>query len=232
MNRNVVKENRYMKLITFHDPKNPVAEAFRTIRTNIQFASIDNPLRSIMVTSTGPSEGKSTIIANLAVVMAQSEKKVLLIDADLRKPTVHHTFHIPNRVGLTNLLVGDEEIDQVVQQSELPNLSILTSGPIPPNPAELLSSKKMSRLVEEFVSSYDLVLFDAPPVVAVTDAQILSGYTDGVMLVVNAGKTHREMALKAKQQLEHVQANVIGVILNNKDMKEQGYYYYYYGQQR
>lgn len=223
------KERRIINLVTITNPKLPVAEAFRTLRTNIQFASIDKPLRTIMITSTGPSEGKSTTISNLAVVLAQQDKKVLLVDADLRKPTVHHTFQLPNRVGLTNVLAGGGTIQSAVQKSTFGDLHVLTSGPVPPNPAELLGSKKMSQLVEEVVSEYDYVLFDAPPVVAVTDAQILSSLMDGVLLVVNSGKTHREMALKAKGLLENVQANVIGVVLNQKEVNGEGDYYYYYG---
>ncbi len=225
----IAKEDRHKNLVTLHHSKNPIAEAFRTIRTNIQFSSIDNPLRSIMVTSTGPSEGKSTIISNLAVIMAQSDKKVLLVDADMRKPITHQIFRLPNRIGLTNLLIGDEEQETVIEKNDVPNLSILTSGPIPPNPAELLNSNKMAQLVESLETQYDIVLFDAPPVLAVTDAQILSGFVDGVILVINAGKTNREMALKAKHQLDHVKANVIGTVLNNREIKENNYYHYYYG---
>ncbi|WP_245683811.1 CpsD/CapB family tyrosine-protein kinase [Vulcanibacillus modesticaldus] len=224
------KTKRERKLITIYSPKSPISESFRTLRTNIQFASIDQSLKTLMVTSTGPGEGKSTIIANLAVVLAQQEKKVLLVDADMRKPTVHHTFRLPNLVGLTNVLVGNEVLEDAIQETTVNNLNILTSGPIPPNPAELLGSNRMSQLVDEVSSTYDIVLFDAPPVIAVTDAQVLSRIIDGVLLVVHSGKTHREMAIKSKELLENVRANVIGVVLNHKEVKGENYYYYYYGE--
>ncbi|MFV9510449.1 CpsD/CapB family tyrosine-protein kinase [Tepidibacillus sp. LV47] len=221
-------DERYAKLITHHDPKHFVAEAYRMLRTNIQFASIDHPLQTIMVTSSAPLEGKTITASNLAVVMAQADKQVLLVDADLRKPTVHHTFRLPNRLGLTNLLVENRELTEVIQATNIPNLSILTSGPIPLNPAELLNSKKMKRLIEELLSHYDLILFDAPSVLAVTDAQILSNLVDGVLLVVNAGTTNRDVLIKAKRQLDQVHANIIGTILNNKSIEGHSYYYYYY----
>ena len=219
--------DRHTKLITLTHPKSPVSEAFRTLRTNIQFASIDKRLKTIMATSTGPGEGKSTTMANLAIVLAQQEKKILLVDADLRKPTVHHAFRLPNRVGLTSVLAGTESLTNAIQNTGVDHLAILTSGPIPPNPAEILGSKRMQALVEELSAEYEYILFDAPPVLAVTDAQILSGIMDGVVLVIHSGKTHRDMAMKAKQLLENVQANVIGVVMNHRDQKENNNYYYY-----
>ncbi len=151
------------------------------------------------------------------------------MDADLRKPTIHHTFRLPNWLGLTNLLVEGRDLSEAIQISSVPNLSILTSGPIPPNPAELLGSKKMNRLVEQLKSMYDLVLFDTPPILAVTDSQILSQQIDGALLVVSSGTTEKEMAVKAKQLLEQVKANVLGVVLNNQKEKRNEHYYYYYG---
>jgi protein-tyrosine kinase len=219
-------------LITISNPKSPISESFRTLRTNIQFASVDRELKTIMATSTGPSEGKSTTIANLAVVMAQSEKKVILVDTDLRKPTVHHTFGLQNRTGLTSYLAGQDSLDAILQETDLPNLSVITSGPIPPNPAELLGSKAMERFIEELSFNYDQILFDTPPVIAVTDAQILAAKLDGVLLVIDAGNTNKDVALKAKTSLENVKANILGVVLNNKKMQGDSYYYYYYGGKR
>jgi capsular exopolysaccharide synthesis family protein len=216
-------------LITHVNPKSPISESYRTLRTNIQFSAIDEDLKVLMVTSAGPGEGKSTTIANLAVAYAQSDKKVLLIDADLRKPTIHHTFIVTNRWGLTNLLTNQAVIEEVIRSSSIPNLDILTSGPIPPNPSEILSSKRMNTLLEELKKRYDIILVDSPPAIAVTDAQILATRCDGVILVVDSGKVKREIAMKAKANLEHVQARLLGVVLNNVDRKNKDTYYYYYG---
>lgn len=216
-------------LITLENSKSPISESYRTLRTNIQFASVDSELKTIMVTSSGPAEGKSTTIANLAVVMGQAEKKVLLIDGDLRKPTVHHTFDLTNRKGLSTYLAGQDRLEDVIQKTGQPYVNIITSGPIPPNPAELLNSKAMTRFLEEVSRQYDQVLIDTPPVIAVTDAQVLASKVDGVILVVNAGKTNKDIVVKAKQQLQHVKANLLGVVLNKKEMKGDSYYYYYGG---
>jgi capsular exopolysaccharide synthesis family protein len=217
-------------IITHENPKSPVSEAYRALRTNIQFSAIDEELRVIMVTSAGPGEGKSTTINNLAVAYAQSDKKVLLIDADLRKPTLHSTFNVTNRWGLTNLLTNQVGLEEVVHQTEIANLDILTSGPIPPNPSEILASKRLVTLLEELKKRYDLIFIDTPPAIAVTDAQIVSTKCDGVILVVDSGKVKRDIAMKAKANLEHVKARMLGVVLNNVDRKNKdSYYYYYYG---
>ncbi|MFC4769453.1 CpsD/CapB family tyrosine-protein kinase [Effusibacillus consociatus] len=222
-NRNL-REN---KLVTVINPKSPISEAYRTLRTNIQFSNIDKELKTIMVTSSGPAEGKTTTASNLAVVMSQDHKRVLLVDCDLRRPTVHHAFAVPNRIGVTNVLIGSTALDLAVQSGPIDNLQILPSGPIPPNPAELLSSKRMGNLLDELQDQYDLVLLDAPPVLAVTDAQILASKVDGVLLVVKSGHTDRGMALKAKAMLDNVHANIMGIVLNNRKANR-GHYYYYY----
>jgi capsular exopolysaccharide synthesis family protein len=216
-------------LIAMTNPKSPISEQYRTIRTNIEFSQIDREIRTLMVTSTGPGEGKSTTVANLATVFAQQGKQVLLIDADLRKPTVHYTFRLQNTTGLTNVLTRQLTLKEAVFKSKIPNLYLLPSGPIPPNPAELLGSKMMKDLLDELKEEYDVVLFDTPPVLAVTDAQILANRCDGTILVVSSGKTENENALKGKELLEKANANVIGVVLNNKKL-EKGNYYYYYGE--
>ena len=215
------------KLITKLSPKSPISEQYRTIRTNIQFSSIDKEVRSLIVTSSGPGEGKSTTIANLAVVFAQQGKTVLLVDTDMRKPTVHYTFNLTNTFGLTNVLTKQTGLMEAVNRSDEKNLFVLTSGPIPPNPAELMGSKAMDEFLETAYQEFDLVLFDTPPVLAVTDAQILANRCDGTILVVSSGKTEIEQATKAKELLLAANAKILGVVLNNKKMKENQYYYYY-----
>ncbi|WP_106406383.1 CpsD/CapB family tyrosine-protein kinase [Bacillus marinisedimentorum] len=223
-----IRELKQRSLIAHHDKKSPISEQYRTIRTNIEFASIDEDLRTIMVTSSGPGEGKSTTAANVATVFAQQGKKVLLIDGDMRKPTVHYTFQLQNMYGLSNVLTGQKEITEAVNFSEVTDLFILTCGPIPPNPAELMGSRNMQRFLEEAKGIYDLIIFDTPPVLAVTDAQILANQCDGTILVTSSGKTEIEAAQKAKDLLEHAKGKLLGVVLNNKP-QQQGNYYYYYG---
>lgn len=227
MSRSIDKKR---PIITLTNPKSPISEAYRTLRTNIQFSAIDEDLKVIMVTSAGPGEGKSTTAANLAVAYAQAEKKVLLVDADLRKPTLHHTFYISNRRGLTNMLTGQASPDQVIVASDIEHLDLLPSGPIPPNPSEILASKRMKAKLDELAAIYDVVIIDTPPALAVTDAQIVATRCDGVVLVIDQGKVKREIAMKAKANLDHVKARILGVVLNNVNPKNgETYYYYYYG---
>ncbi|MFD2639160.1 CpsD/CapB family tyrosine-protein kinase [Piscibacillus salipiscarius] len=214
-------------LIARDQVKSPITEQYRTIRTNMEFANIDQDLKSVLLTSTGPSEGKSLTAANLAIVFAQQGKRVLLIDADLRKPTVHYTFRLNNTFGLSNYLVGDYQLEKVVQQTNVESLDIMTCGPIPPNPSELLGSKAMKSLLKESNDVYDLVVFDTPPVLAVTDSQILANLVDGVLLVVRSKQTEKEAAKKAKDLLNKAEANILGAVLNDRDIKDGGYYYYY-----
>ncbi|MGD6942430.1 CpsD/CapB family tyrosine-protein kinase [Cytobacillus gottheilii] len=219
--------NSKRKLITKNDPKSPIAEQYRTIRTNIQFSAIDEEIRTILVTSSGPGEGKSTTVANLAVVFAQQGKRVLLVDADLRKPTVHYTFNTLNTTGLTNVLTNQMSLMEAVKANDEKNLYILPCGPIPPNPSELLGSKAMTRVMDEALNEFDIILFDTPPVLAVTDAQILANKCEGTIIVVGSGKTEKEQLLKSKELLTAAQAKILGVVLNNKKMKETDNYYYY-----
>ncbi len=214
-------------LITKLNPKSPISEQYRTIRTNIQYASVDNDIKSLLVTSSGPSEGKSTTIANLAVVYAQTGKKVLLIDADLRKPTVHYTFRLDNLRGLSNILVGEHTLDETVNPSDVENLDVISCGPIPPNPSELLASRKMAAFIREATTAYDIVIFDTPPVLAVADAQILANVVDGSLLVVRSEHTELEAAQKAKEILEPAKAKLLGTVLNGREKKASNYYYYY-----
>ncbi|WP_260681900.1 CpsD/CapB family tyrosine-protein kinase [Alkalicoccobacillus porphyridii] len=204
----------------------PISEQYRTIRTNIEYSSVDKDLRSFVVTSAGPSEGKSTTVANLAIVMAQNGQKVLVVDADMRRPTVHYTFAIPNTRGLTNVLSKQTSLEEASQQTTIENLFILTCGPIPPNPAELINSQMMEIVLREALEQFDVVFFDAPPVMAVTDAQLLANKADGTIIVTSSGKTDREELIKTKELLTKTNANLLGVILNNKPVDEKNYYYY------
>lgn len=216
-----------VSLITIADKTSPIAEQYRTIRTNIQFASADRKIQTIVVTSSGPSEGKSTTAANIAVVFANSGQRVLLVDADMRKPTVHKTFGLTNEVGLSKVLSSNNSVLEMAQPSMVDNLSILTSGPKPPNPSELLGSTRMNQVIEEARHLYDVIIFDMPPVVTVTDAQIMASKADGTLLVVRENVTRKDALTKAKDLLEMVQARVLGVVYNGtKDVKDQSYYYY------
>lgn len=220
-------------IISLTDPKSPTTEAFRTLRTNIQFSSVDKKLKTIIVTSSTPSEGKSTIAVNLAGIMAQGEEKVLLIDCDLRKPRVHRLFGISNSKGLTNILVGDNVVEEVAYKYEgLENFEIITSGPIPPNPAELLGSKRMNMFLQTVKEEYDMVILDTSPVGVVTDSAVLSTIADGILLVAAAGQTDIEKVVRGKELLDKVGANIIGTILNKvpiggKSYYQYGYYSYY-----
>ncbi|MDQ1000325.1 capsular exopolysaccharide synthesis family protein [Neobacillus niacini] len=215
------------KLIANLDPKSPISEQYRTIRTNVQYSSIDKELKTLMVTSSGPAEGKSTTAANLAVVFAQLGKKVLLVDADLRKPTVHRSFGVNNLFGFTTVLTKQATLASTVLDTEEKDLYILTSGPIPPNPAELLSSKSMEQFIEEAKEQFDYVLFDTPPLLAVADPQILANKVDASIFVVYSGRTEIDQAKKAKELLQNAQSKLVGVVLNHKELKNNEYYYYY-----
>ncbi len=223
-------------IIANNNPKSPSAEAYRILRTNIQFTNVDKTIKSIVVTSPGPGEGKSTIIVNLAITMAYNNKKVLLIDTDLRKPNIHTFFELDNSKGITNILSEDVEYVKIMQHTDIRNLYILASGPIPPNPSELLGSQKMKILLNEVKDEYDMVLFDSPPVCLVTDAAVLSTIVDGVILVCASRQTTIENAKSAKALLNKVNANILGVVLNKMSIKvgrynkKVSYYYCYEGE--
>ncbi|EXX91444.1 capsular biosynthesis protein [Paenibacillus darwinianus] len=221
---------RSYPLITERNPKSPISEAYKILRTNIQFSNLDVDIQTIMVTSTAMGEGKSTTSANLAVTYAQAGRKVLIIDADLRKPTQHHILRVSNRVGLTSVLSHQCQLDAVLLDTTMDHLSIIPSGPIPPNPSEILASKRMNGLLEDLKSRFDIIIIDTPPVLAVTDAQIMAAQSDGVLMVVDSGKVKKDAALRAKASLDMVGAKLIGVVLNNiSRSRSEGYYTYNYG---
>ena len=218
------------KLITFTDTKSIISEQFRTIRTNITFALPDQEIKTILITSSTPGEGKSTNASNLGVVFAQEGKKVLIVDADMRKPTLHYIFGLFNTVGLSTVLARKSELYDTIQETPIVGLSIISSGPIPPNPAELLSSNNMNTVLEEIKNVYDIIIFDAPPLLSVSDAQILSNKCDGTLLIVHSGVLEKDTVLKAKAILTTAQAKILGVVLNNYKMSSNHKnYYQYYG---
>lgn len=217
------------RLIAAAHPKSHIAEAYRVLRANLQFAGVTRPLHSILVTSAGPGEGKSTTVANLGVVLAQAGKRVILVDSDMRRPSLHKFFEIPNTAGLTNLLLQDDpRLDGYIADTKIENLRVITSGPLPPNPSELLGSQRMKHLAEMLKGEADIVLFDSPPILPVVDAMVLSSIVDGVMLVVDTN-TRRDALARAGAALAQAGANVVGAALNKLRLgRGSGYYYYYY----
>ncbi len=211
-------------------PRSGASEAYRTLRTNIEFASVDAPIRTLLVTSSVPGEGKTVTAANLAIVFAQAGRRVLLVDADLRKPGVHPLFDLPNAHGLTTLLRSDEaDLDAIAHPTEQANLRVLTTGPLPPNPAELMGSQRMRTVLERLKASADLVVFDSPPLQAVTDAAILSSFLDGTLFVIDAGHSRRRAVRLAREALARAGANVLGVALNRIPARADSDYASYYG---
>jgi len=212
------------------NPRSPVAEAFRSLRTNLEYSSVDNPIRTMLITSPGESEGKSTIATNLAIIEAQSGKNVMIIDADMRRPKVHVLFNKSNRRGLSDVITGKLGIDDVVKTyDQIDNLSIITCGTIPPNPSELLGSERMSQTLQDLVERFDLVIIDTPPMI-VSDAQILSGKVDGVIFVVIPGQTRAIAALRPIEELNRIGSHVLGIVANKIPKSRSDYYggYNYY----
>ena len=228
-----------VRLITNENAKSPVSEAYRTIRTNIQFSqAAGKELKTILMTSPTPNEGKSTTISNLGVVMAQSGKKVCLVDCDFRNPTQHKIFKLKN-VGMSNAIVG-KELAEVIQKTDIENLSVIASGPVAPNPSELLGSERMTELLGELSAQFDYVLIDTPPIMPVTDAAVMANKVDGVIMLLESGAVAPQAAVEAKTRLEQAGAHILGVVLNKVDVAaghygyggygKNGYgYYYYYG---
>jgi non-specific protein-tyrosine kinase len=247
------------KLVAMLHPRSPIVEAYRVLRTNIQFSTVDNPARTLMVTSPNPVEGKSVTLANLAVVMAQAGLKVIAVDSDLRRPVLHRIFALSNSHGLSDAILnshGGQEsnlraaasedpspslasdgrgagsakskpgVAEHLRPTEVENLWVLPSGPQPPNPAELLGSRRMQNIIRELQGQADVILFDSPPVLAVTDAAVLATQVDAVVMVNQAGRTRRSMAQRGVEELRRVGANLLGVVLNRLSPGQDGYYYY------
>jgi succinoglycan biosynthesis transport protein ExoP len=221
---------RSTDLVCLHSPKSTASESYRGLRTNILFSSAGSAPQVILVTSPGPREGKTITTANLAIAMAQSGSRVALIDCDLRRPKIHSLFGVARDRGITNLLVGSDGIEKTVVHSQIPNLDLVLSGPLPPNPSEMLGSERMADLVKDLRKRYDRILIDSPPITAVTDSIILSKYVDGVVLVIRAGDTVRDVAKNSLNQLQAVGAHILGGVLNAVDIGKDKYYYYYYYQ--
>lgn len=216
------------ELITITKPLSPISESYRTLRTNIKFSSVDKDIKVIVVTSSGPGEGKSTTASNLAVVMAQAGNKTVIIDCDQRKPRLHKVFNLSNERGISDVLAKEIKFEDALQDTGVKDLTMITSGTKPPNPAELLASGAMKEFLESLKDKYDSIIIDTPPIVAVTDAQLLSRHADGCILVVASAQADRDAAMKAKELLEKVDAKILGIVLNKVDGSHKGYYGAYY----
>ncbi|MEW5980694.1 MAG: polysaccharide biosynthesis tyrosine autokinase, partial [Acidobacteriota bacterium] len=217
-------------LVTIEKARSPYAEAYRSLRTNLQFSSLANPAAALVVTSAGPREGKSTTLANIGVAIAQSGKRVILADTDLRHPSLHKFFGLPEEPGITNVLLGEiHNLDSVLRETEVPGLHVLVSGTHPPNPAELLASRLMGGLVEALKQRADIVLLDSPPILPVTDATLLAAKAGSVLWVIDAGTTRTDVLRKAKEALAQVDAKILGVVLNRaSEASAYGYYYWFF----
>jgi len=220
------------RLIAGNNPRSPISEAYRTLRTNITFALADTPPKSLVFSSALPGEGKSVTSTNLAITLAQQGMRVLLVDADMRRGTLNALMNVPREPGLSNVLLNMSKIESAVHQIKLDNaisMSLLTTGTVPPNPAELLGSERMRALLAELEASYDIVIFDSPPLNLVTDAAILGSLADGVIVVVRAGETTGDNLTFAVELLRNVHARIIGTVLNAVDFKRDSRYYGAYG---
>ena len=218
----------YGRVVTMGSTHSPLSEAYRVLRANIRFSSVDNPVQTLQVTSAGPNEGKSTIAVNLGVVMAQAGKRIILVETDLRRPVLHKEFDVPNQNGLTNALVANDlGLDELLLDTTVENLQFITSGPLPPNPSELLESQRMNQLVEHLKSMADIILLDSPPVMVAADAAIIANLVDGTLVVIDSGTTRQDAALQAFQTLKQGGTRILGVVLNNLPLAKRGYYYYY-----
>lgn len=225
MKKNTKKSKIKDALIAHTDPKAIVSEAFRNMRTNVHYSNVDKELKVIQVTSSQQGEGKSTITANYATTLAQSGKKVLIIDCDLRRPNIHKVFGMPNAIGLINVLMRESELDRSIKYTKVEGVFVLVAGPVPPNPSEMLESKRMDEIINVARENFDIILLDSPPVLPVTDALIISKYTEGTIVVIALEETQKEALKKTVESLENIGANIIGTVVNKANIKK-GHYGY------
>lgn len=217
------------RLISHFKPRSPISESFRSLRTNLELSVPDKKVSSLVVTSAGASEGKSTVISNLAIAYAQFGMKVLLVDGDMRKPTIHKMFSTPKKPGLANMITKRSKMDESIFKTEIDNLYVMPAGSLPPNPSELLGSRAMKELFAQLRKQFDKIFFDAPPLMAVTDAALLGAMTDGVLLVARAGEAQKEVVVHLQQEMKNTKIKIAGTVLNDVNPKNtsSGYYYYY-----
>jgi len=220
------------RLITHNKPRSPISESYRSLRTNLQFASVDGEIKTVIITSPAPREGKTLTASNLAIAQAQAGRKTLLIDTDLRKPMIHNLFNLEKRDGISRVLTGELKLDAAIKKTDIENLYVVTSGPIPPNPSELLGSKRMKDILNELKERFDTIVLDSPPMIAVTDPIVLGQEVDGMVLVVRSGRTSMEIAEKSKNNAEYAKIKLLGCVLNDVDVRHiygtYNYYYYHY----
>ncbi len=220
------------RLITHYKPRSPISESYRSLRTNLQFASVDGGIKTVIITSPAPREGKTLTASNLAITQAQAGRKTLLIDTDLRKPMIHHLFKLEKEDGISRVLTGELKLDAAIKKTDIENLYVITSGPIPPNPSELLGSKRMKGVLKELKERFDIIVLDSPPMIAVTDPVVLGQEVDGMVLVVRSGRTTMDIAEKSKSHAEYAKIKLLGCVLNDVDIRHiygtYNYYYYHY----
>jgi len=221
-------QNHSPELEVANAPKSTASEAYRGIRTNILFSSADSEPQVLLISSAGPQEGKTMTSANLAVTMAQAGSRVVLIDCDLRRPKMHNVFKMSREQGVSNILVGKLDVEDALQPTEISNLFIIPSGPVPPNPSEILGSRRMKKLIAGLRQNFDRILIDSPPIVAVTDATVLTRSIDGAIIVIRANDKSRELVRHSLEKLKSVGAPILGAVLNGVDTSKNSYYYYQY----
>lgn len=214
-------------LVTLANPKSPISEQYRTIRTNLEFMSVGHKLQMITITSASSGEGKSTTVANLGVVYAQLGKNVVILDCDMRKPTAHQTFQLSAHEGLSTVLAGRVTLEHALQKTDIPRLTLLAAGPIPPNPTELIASSYMTDLLSDLREQFDIVIIDTPPMMDVADARLLANVSDGTILVIGCENSDRQLVLKAKEQLERTGSQLLGLVLNKRSSRDTNTYYAY-----